>query len=758
MNQPAATASARPTVVFLPVRKLVFKPGQTLVLQTLVLLTLFAVSCFSCTNGALAQTKVNVDEEVKVLFLGDWRDGVVVETKGKIALVEFEFANNMKQQAFQRKDIRRLNEVDAMDFCRTWKSASGSFSVDAALGSINGDEITLIKEDLTEIKLSLDKLSTKDQSYVKKMGRENEKAIKRGLMPAPVPTLPEIDSFDGGFGEQSTIVVVSSSDKLVTLGSLPKYMRDFQQSGLGFDFVREDQEVVAIIPVGGPEQLVLVTTREKYFPRRGPAFQSQLYWVSLKSKKVIETAALPAEDFPIDYDPKQGLLLAFNEKYFADDEDDPDHFSLWKLEPTGDSPKPICRWESGEVKIRNELFGKIINERTVFAKVERQTYVAWDIIDKKELYRVKLDSFFDAPITVSADRKHLILPEDGRVAVLDASNGDAVFSVPVDDRHVSAACVNDAGTKLAGLTERSIYVWDLASGAREPTVYSAPLIGNPFRSRLEWLDDDHLFGQTANSRVLFRLSLGLPIWSYEMDGWNANLNRDQLTNMVVDGKFFYTAKPGAFSKGIAIGAVNLPGPQVEEVTGSIDPESLMVLKAGSAVRFEFVNVSDEARVKKSLTKSAQAADWVVTDDAEFVIEAEMGVGKTQSVTYETIGRRGDNTTVSFQPHFANVKIKRGPTVVWQTGTSTGAPPFIRGRNVESKVKSYQSPQIGFFDRVKFESPVLDPKYSRGFGVSKLGLRGIEVVSTSPPGRQGDPAEEEQASEGENDGQSGAGRQ
>ena len=65
------------------------------------------------------------------------------------------------------------------------------------------------------------------------------------------------------------------------------------------------------------------------------------------------------------------------------------------------------------------------------------------------------------------------------------------------------------------------------------------------------------------------------------------------------------------------------------------------------------------------------------------------------------------------------------------------------------MSSYQKPNLDYFKSVKIEGKILDPKFSRGFGVSKLGLRGIEVVSTSPPGREADPlAAAEQASEDE----------
>ncbi len=46
--------------------------------------------------------------------------------------------------------------------------------------------------------------------------------------------------------------------------------------------------------------------------------------------------------------------------------------------------------------------------------------------------------------------------------------------------------------------------------------------------------------------------------------------------------------------------------------------------------------------------------------------------------------------------------------------------------------------------------MIDPKYSRGFGVSHLGLRGIEVTSTKPPGREDDPYATERKNQSDRD--------
>lgn len=96
--------------------------------------------------------------------------------------------------------------------------------------------------------------------------------------------------------------------------------------------------------------------------------------------------------------------------------------------------------------------------------------------------------------------------------------------------------------------------------------------------------------------------------------------------------------------------------------------------------------------------------------------------------------------MSFTPYFARLELKQGKKVLWSSGTSSGAPFLVDDGNLQQQVNAAQVPQTNFFERVKIDPLVIDPKYSQGFGVWTLGLSGIQVTSTTPPGRADDPME------------------
>ncbi len=682
-------------------------------------------------SHGLAQLKLEAGESVKVLFLNTWRDGTVFDKRGDKYAVQYEFAGTVKQDMFERSAIRMLCEVDAFDFSRTWASSSGQFKVDAALRGLQGDKVVLVKVDLTEVAVPISGLSSKDVAYIEKIRKQYEAAVASGQIAPKTPTLPDVQRFASEFS--SAPLVGFNDSERSTLGTVPSFLRTFTQAGVGFQAARERQEILAVIPVGGPEQLLLVSTSEHWAGDKN--FPNFLYWISLKQQKVVGTVYITPGNKVVDYDPRTRMMLSVDlrEHGFSPTT----FFTMWRLNPGESNPEPLLRWEA-KVQRTNDVFTKIINERIVVAKTQKQTLVAWDLVENKEIYAVNLRSFFEAPVRLSWDRRHLIVPYDGGVSVLHAATGDVAFQLPLNGEKVSGANVNESGTKLAAVTSRSLYLWDLEDPNLKPVSYTAPLIGNPFRARVEWVDDDNVFLEGFRGLVLFRLSLELPIWSYETQREFVSIeNRGFSSSFMLNGFYFYTASPDPFGRTLAVGAVKLPGPSVQEMTGTINKEQLLVIRPGVRVRIGKLNVTEPEFVRAAIEERIAENGWSLDDKAEIVIDCEMGRGSSMSETYSAFDGSG-STTVSFTPHTSSIKIQRGRVVLWQASVSTGAPGVVSGDDIQRQVSAMQEPQLDFFRTVKMPSQVLDPKYGNGFGKSKFGLRGIEVVSTSPPGRDDDP--------------------
>lgn len=690
-----------------------------------------------------AQIKPTEGDQVKVYAVGEWRDGVILGQQGERYGVQYEFVS-VQQEMFDRKAIRLLCETEALDFARTWASESGAFKVDAALRAIDGDKVVLVKLDLNEVTVPLASLSKKDVAYVGKLKKFREAAVARGELPAETPRLPDVETFDNGFGE--TAMVMFGEGKVAPLGTPPAYFSSFSQSGTGFSFTRKRQELVAIIPVGGPDQLVLVSVREDNFFNDGVKFPSQLYWASLKQKKIIGTVFVTSEDYVLDYDPRSKIMVSYSqgERHGFNDGG---VMTAWRLNPGDSKAEPIVRWNASLGWRLWSYYAKVINERVILAKTDRHVYTAWDIVDKKALYSIKARSFFDAQAVLTKDRQHFLIPEDGFVTVIKADTGALEFQLQ-SPSSVSGVNVNDAGTKIAALTRDRLYVWELDGDDPRPISYNAPLIGNPFSARLDWLDDDHVLVEGFNSQILFRLSLELPIWSYEMALWQKSLNDDPLRSMVLNGHFFYTAQPDVFGGTLAVGAVKLPGPSVQEVTSKIEKDSLYAIKPGVEVSIGTLNVSDPSLVRQWLTEKIKSVGWVLVDQADIQIHCEMGQHPPRSETYTSMMGRGTSTSITYAPYYANIEIRRGKQVLWQSGASTGAPMVVHGDDIQAQVTRMQVPQLNFYQTLELPAQVIDSRYGNGFGHSEFGLRGIVVTSTSPVARADSPDEAKRMAEEE----------
>lgn len=109
--------------------------------------------------------------------------------------------------------------------------------------------------------------------------------------------------------------------------------------------------------------------------------------------------------------------------------------------------------------------------------------------------------------------------------------------------------------------------------------------------------------------------------------------------------------------------------------------------------------------------------------------ARLEIGKTQNVTYRMMGGRssGSSQSASITPYISSIKINLDKKVIWQSASSSGAPPTVRlrdGESVQNEVNRWQKPDPGFFDRVDIPARILDPDKKNGLGVTEVTNRGL----------------------------------
>jgi hypothetical protein len=684
-------------------------------------------------NLTVGAEQLNKDDVVEVLYLRQWHPGVVIKGNVKgMVLVEFEFAGRKRQDTFRRTDVRLAYENGAISPPRSWTDSEGKSLGRAVLIEVGDKEITLRKRDMSEFNVSIASLSKADQDFLKQ-GKKGDAAATSTKAPQP----PPIEQFEiaGDLDSRSLF-----SDSLEQSGGLapdplPTYVK-LKQGGVGFPAEDFFDELVAVMPVGGPDSWLLAAV-ENHTP--GNPLPTQLIWASTVRQKVERRQLLPAGEIVLDYyPPGHRLLTAATVDASGVATKHPREgthtLTLWDVLPTDAKAVPVVRWEAPFKSIGSQsMWARLADKNTVIQRRNKQEWVAWDAAAKTMRYRIAQKSFFAPPPTLSGGRKYLFIPEDNQVRVIESVSGRAVLTLPAP-QGASAVAVSDDGRNVAVLSRNDLTVWDLAEPKSKPRSYQAEAVGTPFEATLSWCSAERLLVDAGRRQlVLFSLPHQLAIWNYTFDADTNGDSLDQRVKEVVAGYLVYTASlHQGTTKTLAVGAVRLPGPKVDEAVAALDVESLMILKPGSAVKLE-VSVGEHAeRVRAALEAKIKANGWKLDDNAQYIVRAEMTRGQTQQVTYHFIGK--PDQTVSVTPEISQVSIKCGDKTAWQSASGSGAPPMItlrEGESAQAEIDKYQKPNVEFFERLNIPKRILDPDKCHGIGSTAVTARGLVAVDEPP---------------------------
>jgi len=667
-----------------------------------------------------AAEKYQAGDEIEVFFLNKWLPAVVVEVgrRGEV-MAEFEFAAATKRQVFPAQQVRAAFEAGALLPAKVWSDMSGKFKLRAALIAIDKDSITLRKPDKTEITIPIEKLSQVDQDFLKKLQKE--------VMATQGPEPPKLEEFATDGAVDAGSLWGTTANVALEPDPMPAYLK-MQQGGVAFAMQDFFDRLGAVLPLGGPDAWILAGV-ENGTP--GGSKPSRILWVSLVKKKVVSQHLLPAGEIIMDYHPASKQLLTLSQTKSESDRSDIPALTLWKTSPVLEQATPIVRWKAGTAETSRagvSTWARIVDADTVLQRTGRQEFSAWDVSSKRLKYRLNQEAFFAPAPTLSGGRRYLAMPEDKGLRVIEASTGKLLANF-TSTNGVAGAAFTEDGRRLAFIGRNQLQVCDLTAPQTAPEEYQAEAIGTPFQSSIEWLGADRLMADAlgGNNKVLFSLKHHLPLWNYEFD-WNAVRDEPgRRFRQIVDGHLVYaaTVREGG-NNGLAVGAIKLPGPKVDEADTTLDPESLLIIKRGTSMKVDIQCGGFNDRVWMAVQKIMESNGWVYDANAAVSMIAEMKQGKASQVTYQTFGGGGaQNATVT--PYISSLRIEVGGEVAWSGGTSSGAPAMLRlgqGQSVQDEVNRWQNPDAEFFERVVVPGKLIDPKKRNGLGTTQVTNRGL----------------------------------
>ena len=632
---------------------------------------------------------------------------------GNKVRAEFEFGSSTIVRDVDMTETRYPWQARVITPAYAWKDASGEHTIFAAVLSVadDGQSVTLYDiRNHRELTVASEKLGSVEQRRIAMLQRSaNTRA--QGL-PSPV-RFEDASAVTGDFESTPHLGSVFADPPAVPV-AVP-------MGGAGFAKLRDRETVVGVFPIGASQGWILGATRpESYSDENYPA---RLVWATLRDGKVVHQHAIHPSQTAIAVHPGSQLVMTVGQ-----DENDDQTLTIFRSSPKQSVAKPLIRFFSGKRRTFDRSWGGFIDGRRVLHRSGDGEYTAYDLGERRAVYKVLQQSFFDAEPMFSPGHRFLAMPEDNGVRVLRSADGATLAQLPVEGNRAAGVAFDAAGQKLAVLSQNELAVWTLGSSA-EPARYRADGVGSSSARSLAWVDDRSLL---IGGSALFDLEKSLVVWKYVPAGGDVITSRfGQNPVSVEGGRLSYAVSTGhGAESAFVIGAVEMPGPKVREIVAAVDPESLYVIRPGESIALSVQCGGHSSAVQSALEQMIVGNGWRIDPSAPLEMVATMGRYPMQTQTYREMGGTRE-VTVSSQPFFSRLEVRQSDDlVVWSSSTSSGglAPMmWVReGESPQAEARKYEKPNPEFFSQLEVPAKLFDARFRDGFGTSTYGKTGLEA--------------------------------
>lgn len=376
-------------------------------------------------------------------------------------------------------------------------------------------------------------------------------------------------------------------------------------------------------------------------------------------------------------------------------------------------PKPLVRWllpdhDKPGFKPKVE-FARVISATQAVVQVNSSIYL-WDLADGKCIWVIdQIRS--GSKITVSPGGRYLAIPDGGGVRIVDILGAEMLGHIAFPSTLTPETHFSADGDQIALVGGNQYLVWDLSKGY----VSNEMTIGTSSGKFYGWIGSDYLLTQHGG---LVDPRLRLAIWSYALPSSGISLTMPGGV-MVVDKDY----------KMSAAYAMQVPHAPVQAAARKLagGDEKLMAVRPGTrvALKVDAPSNIDQDVMLAGLTSAVEKAGWKVAESSDIVVTAKIQQGESEDYHFRSMGvprLNRPSKTVSIRPYKASLRITQGGTELW-TVRSSKMVPFIvhldRGQTIEAKMKEYEKPDPGYFERVNLPSRILKADISKNVGRSRI---------------------------------------
>lgn len=630
---------------------------------------------------------------------------------------------------------------------RTWSDRSGKFSIKARFVELNGDEVTLEKEDGKTVSIPLDKLKDADRKLAKELasGEDEEDPFKpKSENPFKQKSQRDDDNDDEAAEAE---VVVSDVDwsgvETVDFGDPPLW--SLKPDGatmpekplvkkpvmlfsavkarnveLGFFnnveglLLDESRGVACVIQVDGTP---------------GKPSTVALQRADLVTGKAQPPVVLPAPLRPYDMDPTGERIVAGQNIHITRGKTEP-QISVWEFGEK--TMKHVRTWDAHDPADFHNVApstAQFLDSDHVLTFSFPSKVVVFDVNTAKAVYRFEVSSI--GPPVVSPGRKYLAVSTKSGIVMLDAPTGKPVAKLAGDPGWVSSMSFHPSGRWFAALSSQRLVVWDLESGEIYRDIYFSTPVST---SEIDWVADGYVL---LGSAQLVDLERRIVLWHYQCDV-RSTISRSY---GAMGGTFWY-ALTSQDRKERGLFSVVIPHEEARRTAAELKAEELLALRPGGQITLQ-VNVqgapADVQKAGQDLSAQLQRIGMTVVNNSRLVLQATTETGKTDQITYSAFGAgRGAGTTVSVTSQISRVRLTEDGKVIWEASGVFGAPHILhlkQGESIQQALAPYQVPNLRYFSDVKLPEYIARPHPSGAYGASTISHRGIQSAPLPQPQQQ-----------------------
>lgn len=603
---------------------------------------------------------------------------------------------------------------------RTWKDATGKFEIKATYVRVDGENVILKKEDGTNIKVPLKKLSPIDQGYVE--GRRTQSG-STGQNP-----------FEEMADDSSSKPVAnnSSSSATVESGTVRTLKVNFENCPETKITKGEwDPKMPAQPP--SPLKLKKINLKPKadfwekharstfnvfakravithHFGRPGQQATTRMELVDLESGQSLANASGEGHwDALAIHDDGQQIVVQNVSK------SDDTLGQLGTVRLQGKKIVPIDLWKPYEVmteapKEKVIRFAKFINNGRLLTLSQNGRVVIWDFASRNPVRRFNYHGACQP--SLSNDRKYLAICGGdifGIVNLDDENESPSVKAAPGMNYWLSSS-FSPSCKRFAAATMQKLTVWDVPSGE---VLFEGSIPGLSTAGKLLFPDEDFVM---VNNDKLIEFSSGIKLWRYH-----------GAAGTMVNGEmvFVHVGQDGGKIMPIAV-----PHAEARSMLTEAKAQSdLFILKKGAPVSLDLGGIPRqyEREVRQSLMDNIEKMGFKYAENAPVTFKATIKGPTQEAISYHFAGNFVVNQYNSV------LSIEYGGKSIWSQ-RATNVPGAVSGRD-QADIKRQLSeagrkPNTKFFGGIRLpdflQKPSADgkPQDQQMLGSSLVDGKGV----------------------------------